>query len=284
MSPEKSQNHKTRQYTKGQPFMPVWLDDSDLNDSQMRILLHLWRRGQNCYPSIKSIARQLKKSEATVARCIKTLESMRFLIRKKRKGNNVHNSNMYVLLCPQDLMKSHSNDSFKPSNGGGIKDLNKKELNSDEQSSLFSDVRVQGKVGADFNSTLESADKSNAQNGFLPDENSVVRWAAAFHQRYLHDSEKNIGILKSHEIEQIAQNWLVKLRTNGGTIDGMPLRKPRAALESFINSYADNHSKRCNEFHERKFRKKTRKQNFDPNENMEAQWTQRIHNKKIIMS
>lgn len=78
------------------PFIPAALDDYGLNSSEFRVLCHLYRRAgkdRRCYPAAHSIAKTCKLHRDTVWVCIKKLENLGLL--QRRKGRR--NSNEYTL-------------------------------------------------------------------------------------------------------------------------------------------------------------------------------------------
>ena len=78
------------------PFIPAALDDYGLNSSEFRVLCHLYRRAgkdRRCYPAAHSIAKTCKLHRDTVWGCIKKLENLGLL--QRRKGRR--NSNEYTL-------------------------------------------------------------------------------------------------------------------------------------------------------------------------------------------
>ena len=257
-----NQTRTPRKYVQGQPFMPLWLDEMPLNDSQMRVLLHLWRRGPNCYPTVEQIATYLKKNESTVARIIKKLEGKGLLKRSKRKGRGIHNRNSYKLLVPNsetDGKKIKDNDpnaSFKHGIGGGTKDLQMKDLKNNEQTTPKIAHDQIDRDLADFKPMPCGMANSDSETYSLPDEITTLEWAFSYYRKFKHDAEKNIGILKEREIEDIAIKWRKNLIAQDGKIDGKMLRKPRLALQSFLEAAANNQSKRCNEFRGVKTRRK----------------------------
>jgi DNA-binding MarR family transcriptional regulator len=78
------------------PFVPKWLDDSDLTPVQFRVLTHLWRRADSsgsCWPSGPSIASACRINRDSVWPAIAILEARGFLDREKA----FRNSNRYIL-------------------------------------------------------------------------------------------------------------------------------------------------------------------------------------------
>lgn len=77
------------------PFIPSWLDDSELTPVQFRVLTHLWRRADRsgaCWPSGPSIASACKINRDSVWPAIAILEARGFLEREKafRNSNRYH--------------------------------------------------------------------------------------------------------------------------------------------------------------------------------------------------
>jgi hypothetical protein len=92
------------------PFVPAWLDDSDLTTSEFRVLAHLWRRADRsctCYPAAASICKICHISDNTLWSVLRSLEKKGYLTRSKRDRN----SNLYCLAHfdgrPQGEMESH---------------------------------------------------------------------------------------------------------------------------------------------------------------------------------
>jgi len=110
----------TDKYSPTQPselrlFIPAAVDDFGLTASQFRVLCHLSRRaGKNgeCYPSGPAIARVCKLHEDTVWRCLKELEKLQFIQRRKGKFK----SNNYTLTHPK--ARGGANGGAAESNGG----------------------------------------------------------------------------------------------------------------------------------------------------------------------
>ena len=71
--------------TSKSPFIPAWLDESDLSSQEFRIYCHVSRRGR-CYESVPSIARACRLHISTVKRALKALTTRRLLSRTQRNG------------------------------------------------------------------------------------------------------------------------------------------------------------------------------------------------------
>ncbi len=259
---DKNSNLPRRNYIKGQPFMPMWLDEMQLSDSELRVLMHLWRRGQTCYPTVEQIATYLKKNEATIARIIKSLEGKGLLERSKRKGKRIHNYNFYTLFfqplpnAGKNNKKNDPNASFKHGVGGGTKELNIKELNLNMHKTLnvVQDQLVER--APDLKSMPNGMVNLEDETCSLPDIITALKWAYDHYNKFKYDSTRNIGILKDREIEKITKNWLNKLEQSDGKIDGDVMRKPQFALEKYLEAAANNQSERCNEHRGIKTRKR----------------------------
>ncbi len=75
---------------------------SPLKPSVYAVYLYLWDRAgkkKTCYPSIGTIAKDLRLSISTVRRCIKDLERQGYIVREGRYRENKGNtSNLYTLI------------------------------------------------------------------------------------------------------------------------------------------------------------------------------------------
>ena len=75
---------------------------SPLKPSVYAVYLYLWDRAgkkKTCYPSICTIAKDLRLSISTVRRCIKDLEYQGYIEREARYRENKGNtSNLYTLI------------------------------------------------------------------------------------------------------------------------------------------------------------------------------------------
>ena len=81
------------------PFIPAWMDDARLLPTDVRVLVHLWRRAGKkciCWPSAPSIARTCGLNRDTVWDSLARLEKTGFLTRRK----HYRNANEYLLTIP----------------------------------------------------------------------------------------------------------------------------------------------------------------------------------------
>ena len=56
-----------------------FLYDMDLSHRAVAVYIYLWNRKHECYPSIPTIARELKLSESTVRRALSDLRKARLI-------------------------------------------------------------------------------------------------------------------------------------------------------------------------------------------------------------
>lgn len=73
---------------------------SSLSDAEFRVLGYIISRSKNgyCFPSIRTIAADLHKSNANVQKCLKSLEQQQYIIKENRKlGTGKNTSNLYVI-------------------------------------------------------------------------------------------------------------------------------------------------------------------------------------------
>lgn len=84
---------------------------SKLKPSVYAIYLYLWDRAgrkKTCFPSIRTIASDLKLSESTVRRGIRALERSGYIRKEARfRENNGNTSNLYTLIEKE----AHQGDS-----------------------------------------------------------------------------------------------------------------------------------------------------------------------------
>jgi|GEM_PF-3268887 len=242
-----------KKYVKGAPFIPIWLDEMRLNDAEMHLMIHLWRRGNPCFPSGGSIAKHLGKSEDTIWRLLKAVESKGLLSRQKRKSSGVRNGNLYTLIidCKPPIQSVDSNtrpdDGDNPRTGRGKKGLKAKGRKG--KGGNAPDIAEHGEVvvRSDSNPTPDGAVDPENEEYALPSIETALEWALAYYLKNRHDSSLFIGILRENEILSFTQNWLRNLEITGGKINGSFIRKPRLALETYLEKAALVQSKRCKE-------------------------------------
>jgi hypothetical protein len=94
------------------PFVPAWLDDLSLNARQMRVLIHLWRRGQT-YSNASTIAAVCHLNRDTVFSILADLEAAGLIRRTPRPGRTT-----LIEPVPQNQTGRDANPS--PKTGQGV--------------------------------------------------------------------------------------------------------------------------------------------------------------------
>ena len=74
--------------TTASPFIPSWLDDADLRPAEFRLLCRIYRRGQECFESVPSIAAGCRLEAKTVRRIMQQLLARSIIKRKDRPGRS----------------------------------------------------------------------------------------------------------------------------------------------------------------------------------------------------
>lgn len=71
----------------GRPFMPAWLDDLSLPGDTLKVLLHMWRRG-DCWESRANMAKHCKIGVRKLDRITRQLLVMGLVSRERRMGES----------------------------------------------------------------------------------------------------------------------------------------------------------------------------------------------------
>lgn len=72
----------------GSPWVPAWLDDAGLRPAEFRLLCRIYRRGQECFESVPSIAAGCRLEAKTVRRIMQQLLARSIIKRKDRPGRS----------------------------------------------------------------------------------------------------------------------------------------------------------------------------------------------------
>lgn len=104
--------------------------------------------------------------------------------------------------------------------------------------------------------TSHNDDSNSAPVGTAFDQQArPITWeetkniACEIHTTGRSDPNSAIGLFPSEEIVSWATDWHVKYEATGGMLNGSKIKNPKAALESYLRSCAQNQSKRFREMH-----------------------------------
>lgn len=232
------------------PYIPPWLDDSQLPPTQFRILAHLWRRAGltgECWPSARSIAKACKINRDSVWPAIAALEEKGLLSRKK----TFRNSNRYTLTVGGNGGPTDSgNEGPSPGgnegptaggNGGPQRFPTEDEFNDDSPRNDIGNEDAFAPVGV--NPTGSKAKKASAP----PSEGETKQFAACIIAKEGTDPESAIAAFPPEEVIQWALDWFFENEATGWILKGSPMANPKAALARYLRKVAGTRTKRFKE-------------------------------------
>jgi hypothetical protein len=142
---------------------------------------------------------------------------------------------------------TRSDDGDKHCTGRGKKERKDKGRKGKVENAAESAEHSYAAVRSDSKPTPDGAVDPDSEEYALPSKETALEWTLDYQRKYKHSASHFIGILRDNEILSFTETWLTKLQVTGGKIDGSYVRKPRLALETYLENAALRQSKRCKE-------------------------------------